>query len=178
MPNRCKTCAHPKSLEINQAILGKRSFRSIAIEYGFCESSLRQHGKNHLKPMIAKVEAEQRAQVKAKVVELSEEVLYPLIDKVQMLQNRILADIKKARTAKARVPLYRELRGALQEQAKICGEYTQDRENSDRLEKTIQAITAYLEAHPDADREKVINTFAIGRNVSPEKIAENLGMIG
>jgi hypothetical protein len=62
--------------------------------------------------------------------------------------------------------------------AKVEGLYQQDRENREKLARTIKAITDYLEKHPDIDREKVIEAFAVGRGIPRETIHEHLGVIG
>jgi hypothetical protein len=62
--------------------------------------------------------------------------------------------------------------------ARLAGEYQKDQDNAKTLKDTLGAIQTYLNEHPEADREKVIHTFAVGRNVPADKIAENLGIIG
>lgn len=51
------------------------------------------------------------------------------------------------------------------------------RENEQKLKQTIAAIEHYLVEHPEADRGKVINTFAAGRGVPVEPVLEHFGEV-
>jgi hypothetical protein len=62
--------------------------------------------------------------------------------------------------------------------ARVEGLYQQDRENREKLARTIKAVNDYLERHPDADRSKVVDAFAAGRGIPRETIQEHLGVIG
>lgn len=57
---------------------------------------------------------------------------------------------------------------------KIEGLYTKDRDNPDELRNTIEAIKFFLDKHPEADREEVIEAYAIPKGFSKDQIIQNL----
>lgn len=57
---------------------------------------------------------------------------------------------------------------------KIEGLYTKERDNPDELRNTIEAIKFFLDKHPEADREEVIEAYAIPKGFSKDQIIQNL----
>lgn len=177
MTMRCKACSDPRVKEINAAIVSNQPIRAIAIQFGIGRGPLTNHANKHVKSLIKKAQAEIEKAVVKKALSFREEINYPVIDKIKLLQDRIVADLEA--TAQAdRVPLYRELRGALQEEAKLCGLYQENRENDAKVKKALDDIKAYLKEQDAVDREAVITAFATGRNIPRETLARELGAIG
>jgi uncharacterized small protein (DUF1192 family) len=50
----CTVCSHPKVSEINQALLGNESYRSIAKHFGASQSAMYRHQQEHLPQALVK----------------------------------------------------------------------------------------------------------------------------
>ena len=62
--------------------------------------------------------------------------------------------------------------------ARLGGLYQKEAENKKDFENALAAVKGFLTTHPEADKEKVIGTFATGRGIPAERIKQELGMIG
>jgi hypothetical protein len=114
MPRSCSVCGHPQRVEIDQALVGDASNRSLASLYDVSEAAVRRHKANHLPTKLAKAhEAEEIAQAD------------DLLAEVRALQRRTLTILEAAeesqqhRTALAAV---REARSNLEMLAKLVGQ--------------------------------------------------------
>lgn len=174
---RCKTCSHPDAKTINEMIANNVSFSRIASQFNLVDRSISRHAERHLQPMIEQAQAEIRAAVVQRALSLREDVALPVLEKIKLLQERILNDIEALGKAE-RGPFYRELRGALQEEAKLCGLYQENRENDAKVRKAIIDLKRYLDEQDEIDRETVIEVFATGRNIPRETLSRELGPIG
>ena len=47
MPKPCSICAHPELAQINWAVLGRTSFRTLAARFGLSRSALSRHARAH-----------------------------------------------------------------------------------------------------------------------------------
>ena len=151
MARQCKTCAHPEIKEIDKALLAKHSNTEIAKKYGLNHQSVNYHAKVHLKPILDKANKAAERAITRKVLKYREEVNYPLLDKLKLLQERILDDMDVA-ALDERVPLFREFRGSLQEEAKLAGAYQQDRKNESDVDRVVEAYRLWEQWYgsPDA----------------------------
>lgn len=177
MAMRCKSCAHPDAKRINQQIARGVSDSAIASGLGIDRRSIQRHRTRCIAPMVRSVQNRIAESVAKTEISVRAEVMLPVLDKIKLLQDRIVGDLEE--TPKPdRVPLYRELRGALQEEAKLCGLYQENRENEAKVKKALDDIKAYLKEQDSVDREAVITAFATGRSIPRETLARELGNIG
>ncbi len=126
MGQTCKTCNHPDVANINKRLGMNNAYLRIATDFGLSEASVRRHAKVHVQKAIEIAKKQAEAALVNYVSHFQEAVHLPIIEKIKWLQERILTDLQSATTISERVPLYREFRGALQEQAKVSGDYQQN----------------------------------------------------
>lgn len=177
MTQRCKTCSHDQRDEIEKLILAGKSYRSIARQFKIGNTSVLAHARNHLKPIIDAANEAAQQQITEKITKYRSEVNYPVLDKVKLLQDRILNDLDAVFLAADRVPLYRELRGALQEESKLAGLYQKDRANEADLAKCVRGYQKWLHDYPDAsdeDRQQWLEWFADSGGVDREELAKQV----
>lgn len=62
--------------------------------------------------------------------------------------------------------------------ARLGGLYQKEAENKKDFENALSAVKDFITKHPDADKDKVVTTFASGRGIPAERIRQELGMIG
>lgn len=149
MPRKCKTCAHSSIAEVDKAILGNIPYTQIASKFGLHHKSIDWHSKHHLQPMIDEANAQAKEAIVSKILKYREEVNYSAFDKVKLLQEKILTDLDGAGELNERVPLYREFRGAIQEEAKLSGLYQQDRKNQAELIDAVKQMVDNGVAHSE-----------------------------
>lgn len=143
MSQRCKICSHEKIKQINKSILANVSYRRLASQFEIPVKSVERHAKNHLKPIIDEANEQAKQEIVQEVLQYRKEVNYSALDKIKLLQDKILNDIDGSAESGERVPLYREFRGALQEEAKICGLYQKEAENEHDIQ--FRKIKAAIE---------------------------------
>jgi hypothetical protein len=144
MARRCLTCAHPEIAAINQELIENRPYSQISAKFGVGYKSVQRHADLHLKPVIKAVSRETSDQVVKQFLRFRKEVNYAVLDKVKMLQDRILNDLDATSEPDKRVALYRELRGALQEESKLGGYYKQDSKNPADLFEVAKEVVERL----------------------------------
>ncbi len=161
MPRACTICGHAARTEIDRALAGGASNRSLASLYDVSEAAVRRHAGKHLPAKLV------LAEKAAEVAEADD-----LLSQVQGLQARTLAILEAAeasREHRTALSAIREARSNLELLAKLLGELD-DRPQVNvlistewlRLRTTI--ITA-LERHPQA-RESVLRAVEGGGDVS------------
>lgn len=153
MSQRCKTCAHPDSGKIDQQIAANIPYARIASDFGLSRKMVERHAKVHAKPIVEQAQKAAEKVIVNQILKYRKEVNYPLLDKVKLLQDRILNDIDEA-CLDDRVPLYREFRGSIQEEAKLAGAYQQDRKNDADIDRVVEAYRLWEEWYGNPDEEK------------------------
>jgi hypothetical protein len=114
MPRSCTVCEHPERVEIDRALVGDASNRSLASLYDVSEAAVRRHKANHLPARLVMAQAaEEVAQADT------------LLEQVRDLQQRTLTILEASeesqqhRTALAAI---REARSNLEMLARLVGE--------------------------------------------------------
>jgi hypothetical protein len=142
MPRTCSICEHSQRVEIDRALVGDASNRSLASLYDVSEAAVRRHRKNHVPEKLAKAHA-------------AEEVAQAddLLAEVRALQQRTLTILEAAeetqqhRTALAAI---REARSNLQMLAQLVGEL-----QSNQLAQAIQINVVYEEERRERVRKEL-----------------------
>jgi hypothetical protein len=159
MPRECTVCVHPEKGDIDEALVGGASNRSLASLYDVSEASVRRHKANHLPAKLVMAQAaEEVAQADT------------LLEQVRDLQERALDILDKAEEAgelRTALGAIREARGNLELLAKLLGELSDQPQvnvlvSPEWLELRAVIVTA-LEPHPEA-RESVLRALESGGN--------------
>jgi hypothetical protein len=114
VPRECTVCAHPDRAEIDEALVGGASNRSVASLYDVTEAAVRRHKANHLPAKLV------MAQAAEEVAQADD-----LLAQMQDLQRRTLAILEAAETTnqhRTALSAIREARGNLELLAKLIGE--------------------------------------------------------
>lgn len=114
MPRRCTVCSLPERGEVDKAIVGGASNRSLASLYDVSEAAIRRHAANHLSETLAKAG-------EAREVARGEELLAD----IRSLQERTLAILEaaeKMRRHGTALSAIREARHNLELLAKLVGQ--------------------------------------------------------
>jgi hypothetical protein len=146
MPRSCTVCEHPKREDIDRALVGGASNRSVASLYDVSEAAVRRHKANHLPAKLV------MAQAAEEVAEADS-----LLSQVRDLQGRAYGILDKAEGAgdlRTALGAIREARGNLELLAKLLGELD-DRPvvNLTISPEWLQlraVIVGALEPHPEA----------------------------
>ncbi len=168
MSQTCNTCNHPDIIEINKRLGKKHAYARIAKDFGLGEASVRRHAKVHVQDAIVKANKQAEVSLVNQVAQFQEAIHLPIIDKIKWLQDRILTDLQSATTPSDRVPLYREFRGALQEQAKVSGAYQQTAPKKVDRETLVNAVAERLVRDCQWPREKA---YAAANKVYPREVS-------
>ena len=114
MPRVCTICTNKSRPEIDQALVARRPFRTIAGQYGVSKSALVRHHDDHLPAALVKAqaaaEAAQADALLAQVVDLRDRAI-GILDTAEASD-----DLRVALTA------IREARGCVELLAKLAGE--------------------------------------------------------
>ncbi|MFV0388107.1 MAG: hypothetical protein ACK5NT_05070 [Pyrinomonadaceae bacterium] len=140
-----QTCAHKELKAIDNAIQSNAPYSKIAHEFGLTPYTIRNHALNHLKPVIEKANAKAEAKIVKRVMKYREEVNYSPLDKVKCMQAKVLRDLELTENITERAVLYRAFTSLMQEENKICGNYTKDKENPESLTEAEIAKALYTE---------------------------------
>jgi hypothetical protein len=114
VPRECTVCAHPDRAEIDEALVGGASNRSVASLYDVSEAAVRRHKANHLPAKLV------MAQAAEEVAQADD-----LLAQMQDLQRRTLAILEAAESTnqhRTALSAIREARGNLELLAKLLGE--------------------------------------------------------
>ena len=151
MPRSCTVCEHPKRVEVDRALVGGASNRSVASLRDVSEAAVRRHKGNHLPAKLVMAE---------KAVEMAE--ANSLLDQLGDLQRRVLAILDKAEEAgelRTALSAIREARGNLELLAKLLGELDErpmvNLTVSPEWLELRAVIVGALEPHPEALRTVV-----------------------
>src|SRR3712207_388467 len=114
MPRRCTVCDHPERHSVDETLVNRAPYRSVAKRFGLSESAVYRHKAEHLPAHLLKArEVEEVAQAD------------DLLDQVRNLQTRVLDILERAekagdlRTALAAIS---QARGNLELLGKLAGE--------------------------------------------------------
>ena len=114
MPRSCTVCEHPKRGDVDGALVGGASNRSVASLYDVSEAAVRRHKANHLPAKLAKAhEAEEASRAD------------DLLRQVRALQSKTLSILLRAEGAgdlRIALSAVREARGNVELLAKLSGE--------------------------------------------------------
>ena len=143
MPRSCTVCVHPKREEINRALVGGASNRSVASLNDVSEAAVRRHKANHLPAKLVMAQA-------AEEVAQADDLLGQMRD----LHARTLAVLEAAETTnqhRTALSAIREARSNLELLAKLLGELDERPQVNVLISPTVQtAIIAALEPYPEA----------------------------
>lgn len=179
MPRICAICSHPNQMAIDKAILSKLSIAKIALDFDIATHSLHYHKDTHLNPIIDEANQRARDVIIQDVIDCRKEVQYATLDKVKLMQERLLNDIDFASSAQDRLPFIKEFRGFITEEAKLTGAYTQDRPNTDSMEKVLSSFNLWIDLNPHANgiqRAIAIKEFAVLSKVDERELALKVGV--
>lgn len=143
MPRKCTICTHAERKGIDKAIQNNVEYGVLASKYNVSVRALGGHFKNHLKPVISKANAAAEKALVRKIVEFRREVNYSALEKGKFAQDRILAELDNAVNVSDRIAVLREFRGWYQEENKLAGNYTDNKENPANLSDTQKAQAFY-----------------------------------
>ncbi len=186
MSQRCKTCAHPDIAKIDSLLAGNIPYARIASDFGLSAKMVERHAKQHAKPIIEKAKAAAEKVIVNQILKYRKEVNFPLLDKVKLLQERILNDMDRTRRMADRVPLFREFRGSLQEEAKLAGAYQQDRKNDADVDRVVEAYRLWEQwfGSPNAEEQQTwigwlsdksgISATEITQKIKVQEISESI----
>jgi hypothetical protein len=154
MPRTCTVCEHPKREEIDRALVGSASNRSLASLYDVSEAAVRRHKGSHLPAKLVMAEAA------AEVAQADD-----LLDQVRDLQGRALTILERAEEAgelRTALSAIREARGNLELLAKLLGELDErpvvNLNLSPEWVELRAVIIAALEPHSEA-RDAVLRAL-------------------
>ena len=159
--------------------MAKQSYQKIGNDFELSWQSVRKHAINHIQPLIIEANAQAQGNIVRKLTKYRAEVNFSALDKLKFLQVAILNELDSATEMRERIPLFRELRIAITEEAKLCGLYKNIDENSKRLEKVARAFKFWLEDHPEATAEeqaKFVERFAQGGEVPLNDLAQRVSV--
>lgn len=145
MPRKCTICFHEKVKEIDALIINKAVYSGIARDFNVGEDAVGKHAKNHLQPIIDEANEKAKQEIVDKIKRYREEVNYAPLDKVKMMQDRLLNDLDSNVLSligvSDRIGIYREFRGWMQEEAKLGGLYQQEQSNvSDQYKAAVEQL--------------------------------------
>jgi hypothetical protein len=159
VPRECTVCAHPDRAEIDEALVGGASNRSVASLYDVSEAAVRRHKANHLPAKLV------MAQAAEEVAQADD-----LLAQMQDLQRRTLAILEAAESTnqhRTALSAIREARGNLELLAKLLGELDErpvvNLNLSPEWLELRAVIVAALEPHPEALRA-VVGALESGGN--------------
>jgi hypothetical protein len=146
MPRTCTICAHDKRPTIDEALVARRPFRTIADQYSVSKTALIRHHDDHLPSSLMKAQS-------AREAANADALLAQVVD----LRDKALSVLEKAEGSddlRAAVSAIREARGCVELLAKLAGEL-KDAPTVNIVVSaewlTIQALVlTALEPHPEA----------------------------
>jgi hypothetical protein len=113
MARTCTVCKHPKVSEINEALLGNESYRSIAKRFGASQSAMYRHQREHLPKALVK--AKDAAEV------LSADNLLARVGELEADARRIAAAAETSGDLKIALGGIREMVRIVELMAKLTG---------------------------------------------------------
>lgn len=113
MSMTCRTCRHPKREEIDRALAEGESSRRIAALYGLAETSVRRHGKLHMRPALAR---------QAQKLDVHEKSILSGVLSLHARTLALLAQAEEAGDLRSAIAAVREARGNLELTGRATGE--------------------------------------------------------
>jgi hypothetical protein len=126
MGQKCSVCRHAKRGEIDEALIGSESTRSIATRFGLAASSIQRHRTNHLRADLVRAHEESavlRRRTLLESVEAGEdrsEKLYGIAEEILLKALKV----RDLRTALASVKVGCEVLREAREYARLRGTAT------------------------------------------------------
>lgn len=114
------------------------------------DKAVERHAKNHIQPMIAEANEAAKAEFIGEIVQYRREVHMPILDKVKMLQHKIIEILADGYNNADRTALFRELRGTIDLEAKLTGSYQKERTNEGELDRIVEAYRLIESGWPNA----------------------------
>ena len=146
MPRTCTICTHKQRPDIDQALVERRPFRTIADRFAVSKTALIRHHDDHLPASLLKAHAAREAAgadaLLAQVVDLRDKAL-AILEKAEAA-NELQPAIAAIREARACVELLGKLAGQLKDAPTINLVLS-----AEWLNVQANILTA-LEPHPDA----------------------------
>lgn len=172
MPRKCTVCKHKKRKEIDTAIQNSVAYGILAVKYNLTDRALGGHYNNHLKPIIEQANNAAEKSLVNKILKFREEVNYKSLEKVKYAQHKIIGELEFADNVSERIAIIKEFRGWFQEEAKLLGAYTKERENPATIEKLAEVINDYIKENPEMDKQKIVEVFARKANVDIQDVSK------
>ncbi len=114
MPRVCTICTHDRRVEVDNALVARERFRTIADRFAVSKTALLRHHDDHLPTSLVRArharEAAQADELLAQVVELRDHAL------------RVLGEADGDRNWPATIAAIREARGCIELLAKLAGQ--------------------------------------------------------
>lgn len=149
--HNCKTCAHPKRDQIEQAMVAGWNNGRISREFGVSVYSLNRHRHNHLTPAIRKA-LETRN-------ERAGDAAADRLEELYRKGRRLLEKADKQDNIGHALAAIRELRGIVELLARMTGELDERPQvnvvslaASPEWQATLQRIVTALHPYPDASQ--------------------------
>jgi hypothetical protein len=165
MPRKCTICSHAERIKIEKELLNNVLYREIASKYDISEKAIGRHFQNHIKPAIEKANKKAVRKIVYKITQYRQEINYSSLNKVKLIQNKLLNDLESVSEIAEKIKIYKEFRGWIQEEAKISGIYTKEKENPnniteyERAVKTIEGLQEKRSFDPRFSYEAYIEHF-------------------
>lgn len=153
MPRSCTVCEHPERAEIDRALVGGASNRSLASLYDLSEAAMRRHKANHLP---AKLVMAHEAQEVAEADDLLADVRSLQARTLSILEaaeasRQLSTALRAIKEARSNVELLAKLLGELQEnQIALAQQNVTIRVVYDEGPKELQQRRRILEEEEDA----------------------------
>ena len=186
MGRKCLVCSHPRRKEIDKNITNNVAYRRISAQFKINDKAIGAHAKNHLQPQIKKAVKEIDAAVKSDVIAVQketsqyrDEILLAPIERARMMQEKLLNLFDSTGDIHQQISAAKEFRGWFTEEAKLCGLYQKERENTETLEKVVKSFNQWLEDNPaasNAEKAVWVQRFAKGGGVPVEHLAGRVGV--
>lgn len=174
MARTCGICRHPDRIAIDRALADNVVYGIITSKFAVSPKIISTHRKNHFAPIVDKAKELAAQQIVDKVIQYRAEVNYSPIDKAKFLQHKLLIALDTAVGLEEELSIIKELRGWVQEENKICGNYTQDKTNPDTLQRAANAINDVMKMRPDADRDYVIERICKTAGIRVDEVSRLL----
>jgi hypothetical protein len=151
MPRSCTICGHAARTEIDKALAGGASNRSLASLYGVSEASVRRHAGNHLPARVARAQEAEDVREALDVIKQ--------LKAINAASLRILMEAREQGRQGTALAAIDRIHKQIELQAKLLGELDDRPQvnvlvSPQWLELRATIITA-LERHPQA-RESVL----------------------
>ena len=118
MPRACTVCDHPDRVALDAGLVGGRSYRDVARQWGVSKDAVARHHRAHVSPALVRV-------VERREARLAERGPRSVLERLETLYERAVGILDRAEGAgqtAQELGALRELRGLADSIARITGE--------------------------------------------------------